>query len=169
MHDESVPLLWGGFTITAAIDADTATADGVICALGDWFGGYALYLIAGVVRFSFARAADLLELATAAPVAVGRHEVVITYRLGEGAAPGRMVLHLDGEQADEISVDGMLPMALQHGGAGLRVGYDSGFPVSPAYTPPSPFTGTIDFVRIETPAAALLDGAQEVRAALHSD
>ena len=42
VFDESVPLLWGGFRLTAAVEM-TAAADGVICALGDWFGGYALY------------------------------------------------------------------------------------------------------------------------------
>ena len=46
-HDESVPLLWGGFRMTADVDAGPATPDGVICALGDWFGGYALYWLDG--------------------------------------------------------------------------------------------------------------------------
>ncbi len=58
--DESVPMLWGGFDITADIDG----ADGVVFALGDWFGGYALYLVGGRAHFTFARAADALELAT---------------------------------------------------------------------------------------------------------
>ncbi len=38
--DESVPLLWGGFRMTAAVDTGPGTDDGVIFALGDWFGGY---------------------------------------------------------------------------------------------------------------------------------
>jgi len=60
-------------------------------------------------------------------------------------------------------------MALQHGGTGLRIGFDSGFPVSAAYTPPSPFSGTVHFVRIETPGALTPDAAAEMRAALHGD
>ena len=43
MHDESVPLLWGGFELTADIDTIGAGTEGVVCAIGDWFGGYALY------------------------------------------------------------------------------------------------------------------------------
>jgi arylsulfatase len=63
----------------------------------------------------------------------------------------------------------MLPLALQHGGAGLRLGHDSGFPVSPLYRPPAVFSGTVHFVTIEAPGAAIADPAEEVRAALHGD
>jgi arylsulfatase len=169
VHDESVPLLWGGFTLTAAVATDAADADGVVCALGDWFGGYALYLRDGVVHFTLARAADMLELAAPTALAPGRHEVTVTYRIGDGGGPGHMALLTDGAPADAIDVVGFLPMAMQHGGAGLRVGLDSGFPVSPRYTPPAPFTGTVEFVRIETPAALAVDAAEEVRTALHAD
>ncbi len=72
--DESVPLLWGGFHLTASIEAPRH-ADGVICALGDWFGGYALYAVHGVVRLAFARSADAIELATSSDVDTGTHEL----------------------------------------------------------------------------------------------
>ena len=42
VNDESVPMLWGGFRMIAAVDVDGVAADGVIFALGDWFGGYAV-------------------------------------------------------------------------------------------------------------------------------
>jgi arylsulfatase len=80
-----------------------------------------------------------------------------------------MVLLVDGDAVQQIPVEGTLPLALQHGGAGLRLGFDSGFPVSPAYTPPAPFSGTVHFVRIEAPGALEGDPAEEVRAALHGD
>ena len=60
-------------------------------------------------------------------------------------------------------------MALQHGGAGLRIGYDSGFPVSRALRPAGAFTGTVHRVRIETPGPSRPEPADEVRAALHAD
>ena len=63
----------------------------------------------------------------------------------------------------------MLPLALQHGGAGLRFGWDSGFPVSSRYTPPARFGGTVHQVRIDTPGSLRPDPADEVRAALHAD
>jgi arylsulfatase len=80
-----------------------------------------------------------------------------------------MELSIDGRRADAIAVDGMLPFALQHGGAGLRLGYDSGFPVSPRYFPPARFSGTVHSVKIETLGAAVTSSGEEVRTALHGD
>jgi arylsulfatase len=165
--DESVPLLWGGFRLTASIEAPSR-ANGVICALGDWFGGYALYAVDGAAHFTFARSADAIELATPTDLDAGPRELEVTYEVGPDAS-GRMTLLVDGIEVDESSVEGLLPMALQHGGAGLRLGRDSGFPVSARYSPPAPFNGTVHQLRIETPGARRPDPSDEVRAALHAD
>ena len=94
-------------------------------------------------HFTFARAGDALELAMPSALGAGRHELAVSYAVGEGDAPGRMVLLVDGAEVDATTVEGMLPLAVQHGGAGLRLGWDSGFPVSPRYAPPAPFDGTV--------------------------
>jgi len=166
--DESLPLLWGGFRMTALIDTGSGTAEGVIFALGDWFGGYALYAVDGVPHFTFARSADALELAVPSSLPPGSHEIGVFYEVGAGA-PGRMVLLVDGVEVDQTAVEGTLPLALQHGGAGFRLGYDTGFPVSSRYSPPAPFTGTVHQVRIDAPGSLRPDPADEVRAALHAD
>jgi arylsulfatase len=166
--DESLPLLWGGFTMTAEIDAGPDDG-GVVFAIGDWFGGYALYLVDGRAHFTFARSADILELAASSPLVAGRHAIAVSYALGADGAPGRMVLLVDDASVDEVPVAGMLPVALQHGGAGLRLGRDTGFPVSPRYTPPAPFSGTVHQLHVETPSGARPDPADEVRTALHAD
>jgi arylsulfatase len=168
--DESVPMLWGGFNIVADIDTDREGAEGVVFALGDWFGGYALYLVGGRAHFTFARATDTLELAMPSLLDAGRHTLAVMYSAGEGEAPGRMILLADGVGVvDDISVEGMLPLAVQHGGAGLRLGRDSGFPVSSRYAPPAPFEGTVHSVKVETPGSARPGSTDEVRAALHAD
>jgi arylsulfatase A-like enzyme len=169
VHDESVPLLWGGFLMTAEIDSVGAETLGVVCAMGDWFGGYALFVVNGVTHFAFARAADALALHDDTVLAVGRRTLAVSYRFGSDGGPGQMELSIDGRGADAIAVEGMLPLALQHGGAGLRLGYDSGFPVSPLYQPPAKFTGTVHFVKIETLGPAVTSPAEEVRNALHGD
>ena len=128
-------------------------AGGVVFALGDWFGGYALYLVGGRAHFTFARAADTLELAMPSGLGAGPHTITVSYAVGEGGAAGRMVLLVDGGEVDETSVEGMLPLAVQHGGAGLRLGWDSGFPVSARYAPPARFSGTVHEVRVDTPGA----------------
>ncbi len=167
VSDESVPLLWGGFRMTADIDVGPS-ANGVIFALGDWFGGYALYAVGGLLHFSFARAADVLELQTRSPLTAGRHEIGVYYGLGVDRDHGRMLLLVDGDEIDEVAVRGTLPLALQHGGAGLRLGRDIGFPVSPRYSPPAEFSGVVHSLRIQTPGAPPPD-RDGVRAALHAD
>src|SRR6202034_1319741 len=108
----------------------TGPPDGVVCALGDWFGGYALYVTEGQVHFAFARSYDAIELAGGGALRPGPHELTVLYAVGEGGAPGRMALVVDGTQVDATAVEGTLPLAVQHGGAGLRIGQDIGFPVS---------------------------------------
>jgi len=180
VHDESVPLLWGGFTMTAEIDAVGTATEGVVCAMGDRFGGYALYVVGGTANFTFARSADELHLSAPTPLPAGRCTLTVSYAMGavgdavghavgDGSADGVIQLLVDDEPVDSMAVTGMLPLALQHGGAGLRLGYDSGFAVSSRYTPPAPFSGVVHFVRIETPGARAARPADEIRAALHAD
>jgi len=76
---------------------------------------------------------------------------------------------MGGDVVDQVDVPGMLPIALQHGGTGLRLGHDSGFPVSTRYQPPAPFTGVVHNVRIDTPGALLPDPEEDVRVSLHAD
>ena len=80
-----------------------------------------------------------------------------------------MILLVDGAEVDETAVEGMLPIALQHGGAGLRLGWDSGFPVSSRYMPPARLAGTVHGVRVDTPGSLRSDRTAEVRAAFHAD
>jgi arylsulfatase A-like enzyme len=169
VHDESIPLLWGGFDLSAEIDALGPETEGVVCAMGDWFGGYALYVVAGVVNFTFTRACDALQLNGDTPLAVGRQNLRVSYSFSHEGGPGHMELAVENHVVDAIAVSGMLPFALQHGGAALRLGYDTGFPVSRRYTPPATFTGVVHFVKIETPGAAVGRQADEVRSALHAD
>jgi arylsulfatase len=167
--DESVPLLWGGFRVTAGVETGAEAAEGVVFALGDRFGGYALYVVEGRVFFTFARSVDTLEVASPSVLEPGRHQLGVFYALGQNGAPGTMVLLVDEVDVDEIAVDGMLPLALQHGGAGLRLGSDSGFPVSSRYRPPAPFSGVVHQVRIDTPGALRPAPEDAVRIALHAD
>ena len=79
VSDESVPLLWGGFH-SRPRSTRSRGCDGVISALGDWFGGYALYASEGAVHFTFARSADAIELASPRPSPPGRHKLSVLLR-----------------------------------------------------------------------------------------
>jgi hypothetical protein len=102
-------------------------------------------------------------------LSAGHHDITVSYAVGDHGTPGRLILLVDGAEADETAVEGMLPIAVQHGGAGLRLGWDSGFPVSSRYTPPGRFAGTVHGVRVDTPGSLRSDPADEVRAALRAD
>ena len=140
--DESVPLLWGGFDITADIDTDRDGAGGVVFALGDWFGGYALYLVGGQGPLHVrpgrrhARADDggrpRPRAATTSPSPTSS---------ARATAWAAWSCPSTGRRSTRRRWRGCCPLAVQHGGAGLRLGWDSGFPVSSRYAPPAPLRG----------------------------
>ncbi|MGH9091587.1 MAG: arylsulfatase [Acidimicrobiales bacterium] len=168
VHDESVPALFGGFRFTAEVDVPEEGAAGVVLALGDLHGGYALFADGGRLVFCYSRAGDLVEVAADRPLPPGRQEVGVSYVVGADHQGTLTLLHGD-TPVGTAAIAGMLPLATQHGGAGLRLGHDAGLPVSDRYEPPSPWTGTVHAVRVDTPGAPPADPAGEIREALHSE
>ncbi|MFC4121922.1 arylsulfatase [Nonomuraea zeae] len=164
--DESLPMLFGGFRITAEVEAGDAP-DGVLLALGDWNGGFALHVTGGRLSFAFARAAGVLEVVADRPVPRGRQSLGVAHLPGPGA-PAFHLLHGD-TVVGSLTFDGLLPFALQHGGAGLRLGHDAGLPVSDRYRIPARWNGDLHSARIQTPGHAQPDPLAELRAALHAD
>lgn len=164
--DESVPLLFGGFRFTVDVLA-REPAEGVLFALGDWTGGYALFVAGGTLVFTFSRAGELLELVADRPVPPGRGT------LGAGCTirPDGGVFHLFHGDAvvGRLGFDGGLPAVQQHGGAGLRLGFDAGLPVSTRYAPPARWNGDLFAVRCQTPGPSLPGAAEQLPSALHAD
>jgi len=167
VSDESIPILFGGFRLTAHVVVPDHDPEGVLCAIGDWHGGYALFVADATLHFCFSRAGEILEARAERPVPAGPQALGVAYALGEGGAGTFTLVHGE-EPVGTVSFKGMLPIAIQHGGAGLRLGYDTGFPVSRRYAPPFAWTGELERVTVETPGTPV-DPAAEVRAALHSD
>ncbi len=171
VHDEQVPMLIGGFTMTATVDVAESGADGVVCAFGDWTGGYALYIVGGRARFAWCNAGTLVRAgagADASPLTPGRHELVARYAPGAGG--GVFTVACDGVEQGSASIGETLVFALQHGGAGLRLGYDVGFPVCDDYAIPGHFAGTVEQLVIETPSFGRRPSvSDQVRSALHAE
>jgi arylsulfatase A-like enzyme len=166
IHDESVPMLGVPFEITALVEVP-AGAEGVLCALGDWNGGYALYVTGGRLGFTFSRGGDLLRCLGSMAVPEGRHRLgARCTRDGDSAL---LWVHHDGVPVGSVAFNGVLPLALQHGGAGLRLGYDAGFPVSDDYSPPAPWTGVLHEVVIDATGGPDPAPVDLVRAAFHAD
>jgi arylsulfatase len=160
-------MLFGGFRITADVEVQ-GEPSGVLCALGDWNGGYALFVDDGRLVFTFSRAGDVLEVAGDREVGPDSRSLSVTCRLTADGAGTFTLLH-DETEVGTLAFVGGLPIAIQHGGAGLRLGRDTGLPVSVRYTPPAPWNGALFAVRVETPGGRAPDTADQVRGALHSE
>jgi arylsulfatase len=75
-------------------------------------------------------------------------------------------LWYDGHQVGSLRFEGPLPFVVQHGGAGLCLGYDRGLPLCDDYEIPGRWTGGLDEVVIESGNPA---PPPDVRSALRAD
>jgi arylsulfatase A-like enzyme len=164
--DESLPLLFAGFRITAEVEAADHPA-GVLFALGDWNGGFALFVADGRLVFALSRAGDLLEVTADRPVPAGPQNLGVACSPGPDGGTFRL-LH-GATNVGSLAFAGSIPFAFQHGGAGLRLGFDRGLPVSARYAPPASWNGHLVSVRLRTPGAPLPDPLDELPGALHAD
>ncbi len=169
VHEDVLPPMGGGFTLTAALHLDGGTSPtGVIAALGDWSNGWALALIDGVPHFGISLFGDPV-IATGPPVAglTGDVEVTVTYvRSGDERV---VTVGVGGETGESISIARDLPFRWQIGGAGLLIGHDVGFPVWEGYSVPGHCSVTIDAVRIDSTALMAWMRPDEIRVALHRE
>ena len=165
--DESLPLLFAGFRFTADVVAPAEPA-GALFALGDWNGSFALFVADGRLAFVFSRAGELLEMTADRPLPPGPQTLGVTCTLGPGVGGTLRLWHGD-VTVGVLDFDGRIPGALQHGGAGLRLGFDTGLPVSPRYAAPAAWNGQLTSVRMQAPGPALPDPGDEIGAALHAD
>jgi arylsulfatase len=166
--DEALPMLVGGFLLSAEVELASSEQDGVLAALGDFNGGFALFISEGRLIFSLSRAGILTELVGDRPVPSGPARLCVAY-LRDAGDEGRFALLHDDDVVGELPFTGHFPFAFQHGGAALRLGADTGFPVSRRYQPPAAFGGILHRVVVETPAPGAWDPLEQIRAALHSD
>ncbi|CAI9417094.1 arylsulfatase [Nocardioides sp. T2.26MG-1] len=168
VQESQLPAVLGGFTLTAYVEVPDGGADGVVTALGDRHGGWALYLLAGRPVATFALLDGAVRVAAADPVPPGAHVVGLRYEPGGDA---RVVLAVDGHDVAQAALPGLVFFPnLTTAGAGLLVGRDRGLPVSADYRPPFAFTGRLDRVELRSGRpGAQPDDDTRLRAAVSSD
>ncbi|MFE4465432.1 arylsulfatase [Oerskovia sp. NPDC056781] len=140
------------FSVTAEIEVPDGGAHGVIVAQGGRFGGWSVYVKDGRARFVY-NVLGIQEFGTEAdaPVPAGTHQVRMEFvydggGLGKG---GDVTLFYDGNQVGAGRVEATQAMIFSADET-TDVGYESGTPVSPDYTPrTSRFTGKIRWVQID--------------------
>jgi arylsulfatase len=135
INEDSLPPMGAGFRLTFTV---TTPATGVVCALGDWNNGWAVYLLDDgrpVATFNLFGEPTSVR----GPVLdAGPHAIAVHYDRPDGRHV--LSLHVDGAPVDEADLPGDLPFRWQIGGAGLLIGRDAGFPVGDDYQPPFPLT-----------------------------
>jgi arylsulfatase A-like enzyme len=162
-----------GFRVVVDIDVpdDHNAGGGIICAQGDWNGGWACYFLDRqlIVTFNFGDGPRRVVAREAIPP--GRRELGIEYFV-DGGGGGSARITDNGAQVGAGSVSSELTVLARMGlGVGkLRIGYDQGFPVCDDYRPPFEFTGRIHRVVFEVPQAPpSADSAMDVINALRND
>ena len=135
--------------------------------MGDWTGGFALYVKEDRLVYAMSRAGDAFAVTSDELVQSGDHELGCTYRIAPDGAP-TLTLHCDGRPIGDATLPFRLPMVWQHGGTSLRLGEDRGLPVTDDYVVPFPWTGQLHEVVMTTPSFAPRP-TDATRAALHQD
>ena len=143
------------------------TPTGVLCAFGDWNGGFALYVKDSHLCFALRPAGELAAIRSDAPLPHGEHVFgVRCHPCPDGTA---MQLLCDetiiGTSTSTLSI----PFNFQHGGTQLRIGFDTGFPVVDDYATPSKWAGRIHYVVVEASSHPAIPSAEVVVNALRND
>jgi len=161
--------------VAADIEVPEGGASGVVVAQGGAFGGWSLYLRAdGAPVYAYnLLGLQLVKVAGAAPLAPGRHRLVMAFDY-DGGGPGLgggVRLLVDGDVAAEGRLERTVPLVFSLDET-LDVGRDSASAVSDDYTAEdSVFTGVIHQVRLEiaddaTDFSHLIDPRQRLAVAL---
>lgn len=152
------------FRITAALavppvgDGDDAP-EGMLITQGGWFGGFGLYLLAGVPTFSYARShypEHKYTIAGAEQLSPGEHTVTLDFRYDGGPAGSgaTAVIGVDGTEVASGRVDQTVPVRFSADET-LDIAEDTGTPVVRDYDVPFRFTGVLHKVVVDLPTPSV--------------
>jgi arylsulfatase len=166
--DEAVPMLAFGGRIEVDADVPEDGGEGVLCAQGNWTGGWALVVIGGQLVFlvnSLSRPHAVRADGTLPP---GRNIIAVEYRLSaEGTAD--VSLWVGEKQVGKGALPPGTVLGGQADGNALRLGHDSGFPVSEEYAPPFAWTGGLHQVVVDAGPMNRSHLAKEIADIVHRD
>jgi arylsulfatase len=139
--------------VTASVSIPESGANGVIIAHGGRAGGWALYVVDGVLTYCYNFfGLDRFIVRSATPLTAGDHEVRFEFAYdGGGLAKGGLVtLFVDGSSVGSGRVERTEPARFSADET-CDVGLDAGSPVSEEYgATGNEFTGRIRWVQIDT-------------------
>jgi arylsulfatase len=159
-------------SITATVEIPDGGAEGVLLSQGSAAGGYSLYMKDGALHYVHNYVSrSLHRVSSPEPVPAGAHELRFEFEpTGEPdfpngrGAPGRLQLYVDGTLVAEGKAPVTTPFAINPGA--LTCGSNPGSAVTPDYSSPFPFTGTLRSVTVDVSGDLIDDGESEMRMAM---
>ncbi len=161
------------YSINAEVDIPPQGAEGVLLSMGGNDGGISLYVKDAKLCFVHNYVTvDLFYVKSDGPLPAGRHFLSMEFqptgpadpKHGKGT-PGTVTLLVDGKEAGRGDLPVTSPIRLSQGGA-MLVGADTGSTVTPEYSAPFRFTGTIERVIVDVSGEHVADHEAELRIAL---
>jgi arylsulfatase len=162
------------YTIGVEVTIDTEDAQGVLFAHGARFGGHALYIKDGKLKYVYNFVGDDEQvIESTGPVPTGRHVFSASFeREGDSMpAEGTLTLHVGEETAGQGRIRTQ-PGKFSIAGEGLNIGKDAGEPVTDDYPGQAPWSftgGTIHRAAVDVSGQPFVDLAAEVRMAFMRD
>ncbi len=162
------------YTVGVEVTIDTEDAQGVLFAHGSRFGGHALYVKDGRLKYVYNFVGDQVQvIESAEPLPVGRKILSASFEREGDTMPaeGALTLRVGEEQVGQGRIRTQ-PGKFSIAGEGLTIGKDSGEPVTSDYPGQAPwhFTGgTIHRAAVDVSGQPFVDLAAEVRMAFMRD
>ena len=140
------------FSVTADIEVPDGGANGVLIAQGGRFGGWAVYVKDGHLKFVY-NVLGIQEFSVEAtePIPAGPHQVRMEFAYDGGglAKGGDVTLYHDGQPVGAGRVEATQPMVFSADET-TDIGLETGTTVTPDYTAQSSrFTGKIQWVQLD--------------------
>jgi arylsulfatase len=159
-------------SITAQVEIPEGGAEGVLLSQGSAAGGYALFMKDGALHYVHNYVSrSLHRVSSPEPVPAGAHELRFEFEptgepdLAQGrGAPGRLQLYVDGTLVAEGTAPVTTPFAINPGA--LTCGANPGSAVTPDYTAPFAFTGTLHEVTVDVSGVLIEDSESAMRMAM---
>jgi arylsulfatase A-like enzyme len=154
------------YGIVADVTIDTAKAGGVLFAHGCRFGGHALYIKDGKLKYDYNYVGEMDQyVVSSKPVPTGRCRLSARFEKEGDAMPttGTLSLYINQEKVGEGKIKTQ-PGKFSLSGEGLNVGLDRGEPVTSDYPGDAPWAftgGTIHKVIIDVSGTPFVDLEKE--------
>ncbi len=162
------------YTVAVEVDIESADAEGVLFAHGSRFGGHALYLKDGKLKYVYNWVGQFEQIVESTePVPTGHVVLSASFdREGDGMpAEGTLTLHI-GERAVGQATIKTQPGKFSIAGEGLNVGKEGAEPVTDDYPGQYPWTfvgGTITMAAVDVSGDPFVDLAHEAKMAFARD